>query len=64
MCIYVDPSDIEDIYSKIAMLLADPEHRSRLESRIARSKLKTWDQVSDELMAIILANAVPVAAKR
>ena len=55
MCLYVDPDDLSSLYDMIKMLVTDPALRQKLESRIERSKLRTWNQVSDEILAAVLA---------
>ena len=54
MCIYVDPNDVDDIHRRIAELIRDADVRRALEARIRHDRLRTWDDVAEEMCAEIV----------
>ena len=54
LCVYFDPSDIEDIKRAVLSLL-DQNTRLDYENRIRAAALRTWKQVSDDIEAIIIS---------
>ena len=61
MCVYVDPNDVDDIHRRIAELIRDADARRALEARIHRDRLRTWDDVAEEMCAEIMRLAGPAA---
>lgn len=45
---YCDAHSITSIYDACRKLIADPDHRRKLETRIAKTELRTWDHVADD----------------
>jgi glycosyltransferase involved in cell wall biosynthesis len=54
LCVYFDPSDIEDIKRAILTML-DAGTRLNYENRIRSAALRTWKQVSDDIESIIVS---------
>jgi glycosyltransferase involved in cell wall biosynthesis len=50
---YCDAHSISSIYDACHKLIADPDHRHALESKIAGTSLRTWDDVTNDFMATI-----------
>ena len=50
---YCDPADMASIEAACLRLIADPAHRRALEERIARTRLRSWADVSADLMALL-----------
>ena len=61
MCVYVDPDDVDDVHRRIAELVRDADARRALEARIRRDRLRTWDDVAEEMWAEIVRLAEPTA---
>jgi glycosyltransferase involved in cell wall biosynthesis len=53
---YVNPDDVIDIAAKIEYALDHPEHVSQKELTLKSAKLRTWDDVADQLLAVIEAS--------
>jgi glycosyltransferase involved in cell wall biosynthesis len=52
---YVNPDDVGDIAAKIEYALDHPEYVSKKERELRLAKLRTWDDVADQLLAVIEA---------
>jgi len=50
---YCDAHSISSIYDACHKLIADPDHRRALESKIAGTSLRTWDDVTSDLLTAI-----------
>lgn len=50
---YCDAHSISSIYDACHKLIADPDHRRTLEDKIATTSLRTWDDVTGDLLAAI-----------
>lgn len=47
---YCDAHSIDSIYAACLKLIADPDHRHMLEAKIQQTRLRTWDDVADDLV--------------
>jgi glycosyltransferase involved in cell wall biosynthesis len=65
LCVYFDPSDIEDIKTAILSLL-DQDIRLSYENRIRSAALRSWNQVSDDIETIVISiiNESPRSAQK
>jgi glycosyltransferase involved in cell wall biosynthesis len=65
LCVYFDPSDLEDIKRAILSLL-DQDIRLNHESRIRAAALRSWKQVSDDIEMIVksIINESPRPAQK
>ena len=52
---YINPDDVIDIVAKIEYALDNPEHVSQKETALKAAKLRTWDDVADQLLTVIEA---------
>ena len=50
---YCDPLSVASIAAACRRLIADPDHRRALEARIARTRLRSWDDVARDLIAAV-----------
>jgi hypothetical protein len=50
---YCDPQSIDSIAEACLRLIGDPTRREALEQRIATARLRSWDDVSRDLLAAI-----------
>lgn len=50
---YCDAHSIDSIYKACHRLIADPEHRRALEQKISETTLRTWDDVADDIEAVL-----------
>tara|TARA_R100000935_G_scaffold34212_1_gene54829 strand:- start:297 stop:1730 length:1434 start_codon:yes stop_codon:yes gene_type:complete len=50
---YCDARSISSIYDACHKLIADPEHRRALEKKIQATSLRTWDEVTDDVEAVL-----------
>ena len=50
---YCDPASVDSIVEACLRLIADPAHRAALEARIAATRLRSWDDVAENLLAVI-----------
>lgn len=50
---YCDAQSIDSIYAACRRLVADPAHRQALEARIARTDLRTWDDVVGDVVRLV-----------
>ena len=50
---YCDAHSISSIYEACHRLIADPEHRRALEQKISTSALRTWDDVAQDVEAVL-----------
>ena len=55
---YCDARSISSIYDACHKLIADPEHRLALEERIRTTSLRTWDDVAEDVEAVLRPAAV------
>lgn len=53
---YCDPYKVESIAAACAKLISDPAHRVMLEERIAKTKLRTWDDVTEDFVRFLEAD--------
>ena len=53
---YCDAHSIDSIYKACHRLIADPEHRRALEQKISETTLRTWDDVADDVEAVLPGN--------
>lgn len=51
---YCDPHSVADIARACLRLLTDPEHRAALETRIATTRLRGWDDVGHDVVAALV----------
>ena len=47
---YCDPYDVDSIAAACAKLIGDPAHRALLEQRITETRLRTWDDVTEDFV--------------
>jgi len=52
---YCDPTSLSSIEAACRRLVADTDRRAELEGRIAAARLRSWDDVADDLVAAIEA---------
>lgn len=50
---YCDAHSISSIYDACHKLIANPDHRRALEKRISQASLRTWDDVTTELLEAV-----------
>ena len=50
---YCDASSIDSIYQACRKLIADPAHRQTLEAKLASTRLRTWDDVTEDVLAAL-----------
>jgi glycosyltransferase involved in cell wall biosynthesis len=50
---YCDPMSIGSIEAACLRLIAEPEHRAALEAQIARTRLRSWQDVATDLLATL-----------
>jgi glycosyltransferase involved in cell wall biosynthesis len=50
---YCDPYDMASMEAACLRLIADPAHRKELEARIAKTKLRSWSDVSHDLLEFL-----------
>ena len=50
---YCDPHSLESIETACLRLIDDPDHRVMLESRIAKTSLRSWDMVAQDMLEAI-----------
>ncbi|MBM3612033.1 MAG: glycosyltransferase family 4 protein, partial [Alphaproteobacteria bacterium] len=50
---YCDPLSVASIAAACRRLIADPDHRRALETRITRTRLRSWDDVARDLIAAV-----------
>lgn len=50
---YCDPYDMNSIEAACLKLLSDPAHRQNLEGQIRQTKLRSWSDVSRDLLALL-----------
>ena len=53
---YCDAESIDSIYRACRKLIADPDHRKALEARIAGTRLRTWDDVTEDIIGYLEAS--------
>ena len=53
---YCDAESIDSIYRACRKLIADPDHRKALEARIAATRLRTWDDVTEDIIGYLEAS--------
>jgi glycosyltransferase involved in cell wall biosynthesis len=51
---YCNAHSISSIYDACHKLIADPDHRRALEQKIAKKSLRTWDDVTDDFMNVLI----------
>ena len=56
---YCDPHSVADIARACLRLLTDPEHRAALETRIATTRLRGWDDVGRDVVAALTEQTLP-----
>ena len=52
---YCDPTSVDSIFKACANLIFDIERRAILEQKIVNTKLRSWDDVADELLEAVKA---------
>lgn len=50
---YCDPVSIDSIAAACRRLASDPGHRNLLEARIRSARLRSWDDVASDLLAVV-----------
>ena len=60
MVVYCDPSSIDSIAEACLGLIVEPARREELEAKIRSAKLRSWDDVAQELVTAITADHGPV----
>jgi glycosyltransferase involved in cell wall biosynthesis len=50
---YCDADSIDSIHAAARKLIINPQHRAALEAKIAATQLRTWDDVANDLAAMI-----------
>ena len=50
---YCDAHSISSIYDACYKLISDPGHRHALEGKIAKTSLRTWDDVTDDFVTVL-----------
>ena len=53
---YCDAESIDSIYRACRKLIAEPDHRKALEARIAGTRLRTWDDVTEDIIGYLEAS--------
>ena len=51
---YCNAHSISSIYDACHKLIADPDYRRALEQKIAKKSLRTWDDVTDDFMTVLI----------
>ena len=54
---YCDPKEVESIAAAARRLIEDADHRKALETRIASTRLRTWDDVTEDFVMHLEAEA-------
>ncbi len=47
---YCDPHSLDSIEAACLRLIDDPDHRTRLEERISKAHLRSWDEVTQDML--------------
>lgn len=50
---YCDAHSIDSIYAACRKLIAEPDHRAALETKIANTRLRSWDDVTSDFVDIL-----------
>ncbi|MEI4263451.1 glycosyltransferase family 4 protein [Roseovarius sp. D0-M9] len=51
---YCDARSIDSIYAACRKLIAEPDHRTALEARIASTRLRSWDDVTSDFVDLLV----------